>query len=325
MRRAVAFALTLMLADSTLALHGQADKPPAARPADALPLARLKADATLAVALAPGAVVVEKALWVATPSGVVVVEAGTNAAAAPVPLPGGAPCAAPARGNKAVWVPQCTARTLARVDEMSREVTTAALAVADPGGSIAACVGSVWVATEATGVIARLDPDTREVVAEVFVARDPSGVTCAGETLWVTSAAGGTLTRINAHTNEVVETIAVGPRPGRVVVGEGGVWTLNRGDHSVTRVDPATNKVVATIAVGHDVGKGDIAAGEGGLWLSAPGSPLVRIDPRANRVAQRFIGDGGGAVAVAHGSVWIAATSTTTWRVDPKLAASLRP
>jgi virginiamycin B lyase len=109
------------------------------------------------------------------------------------------------------------------------------------------------------------------------------------------------------------------------VVGEGAVWTLNRGDHSVTRVDPATNKVVATIPVGHEVGKGDIAVGEGGVWLSAPGSPLVRLDPRANRVAQRFTGEGGGAVAVAHGSVWIAAAAGTTWRIDPKLAASLRP
>lgn len=327
MRRAVAvtLTLTLLLTDSTAELLAQAEKPSSPRPADELALTRLKADATVPVALTPGAIAVEKALWVATPAGVVVVDSAKNAAAAPIVLPGGAPCATPAHGTKAVWVPQCAARTVARVDETSREVVTTAVAPADADGSIAACVGSVWMATDAKGVISRLDPETREVVAEVYVAREPSGVACGDGTVWVTSAAGGTLTRVNAHTNVVEETIAVGPRPGRVVIGEGGVWTLNRGDHSVSRVDPATNKVVATIAVGHDVGKGDIAVGEGAVWLSAPGSPLVRIDPRDNRVAQRFTGDGGGAVAVAFGSVWIAAAPGTTWRIDPKLVVSLRP
>lgn len=329
MRHAAALALTLVLMASAAAAQGGKEaKPtdPALRPPDELPLSRLKADATVPVGLTPGALAIDKALWVATASGVVVVDSVTNIAATPVALSGAAaPCATPARGNKAVWVPQCSAHTLARVDEASREVTTAPLAPADAAGSIAACVGSVWMVTDAKGVVSRLDADTREVVAEIYVAREPSGVTCADDTLWVTSAAGNTLTRINAHTNEVGETITVGPRPGRVVVGEGGVWTLNRGDSSVSRVDPATNKVVATIAVGHDVGTGDIAVGEGGVWLSAPRSPLVRIDPRDSRVAQRFTGDGGGAVAVAHGSVWIAAAAATTWRIDPKLAASIRP
>ena len=114
------------------------------------------------------------------------------------------------------------------------------------------------------------------------------------------------------------------PFPARRV-GEGAVWVVNRGDHSVTRIDPATNKVVATISVGHGIGEGDIAVGEGSVWLSAPGTPLVRIDPRANRTAQRFTGEGGGAVAVAFGSVWVATGPGTTSRFDPRLLAALRP
>ena len=93
----------------------------------------------------------------------------------------------------------------------------------------------------------------------------------------------------------------------RLAAADGAVWTLNQGDGSVTRVDTATNKAVATIAVGMDVAAGEIAAGEGSVWISAPGVPLVRIDPRTNKVAQRFSGEGGGAVLVAHGSLWLAA------------------
>jgi len=323
MRQTVSFLLIIPLVAGLAARAQEAAKGPV-RPADELPLARLKADATLALALTPGSVAAEKALWIATPAGPVSVDAATNAVSPPVPLPG-APCASLAWGLKALWVPQCAARTVARVDEASRAVTTASVPVADPAGSIATGVGSVWIASDASGVVSRLDPDTREVVAEVFVGREPAGVVFAEDALWITSAAASTVTRVEPHTNTVVETVPTGPRPGRVVVGDGAVWTLNRGDHSVTRVDPKTNKAVTTIAVGHDVGAGDIAAGAGAVWLSAPGSPLVRIDPATNRVVQRFTGPGGGAVIVAHGSVWVAAGSAVTWRLDPALVMAMRP
>jgi DNA-binding beta-propeller fold protein YncE len=141
----------------------------------------------------------------------------------------------------------------------------------------------------------------------------------------VTGGRGNRLTRINPHTNEIVDSIEVASGPARVAVAEGAVWTLNQGDGSVTRVDAATNKIVATIAIGKEIAAGDIAAGEGGVWISAPGTPLVRIDPRTNKVAQRFSGDGGGAVLVAHGSIWLAAGPQLTWRLDPKLVAGMRP
>ena len=134
---------------------------------------------------------------------------------------------------------------------------------------------------------------------------------------------GNRLTRINPHNNEIVETIEVGPKPGRLAAGEGAVWTLNRGNGSVTRVDPATNKVVATIERRQGRSGGEIAAGDGSVWISAPGVPLVRIDPRTN-AAQRFTGDGGGAILVAHGSLWLAAGPQLTWRLDPKLVAAMR-
>jgi DNA-binding beta-propeller fold protein YncE len=110
----------------------------------------------------------------------------------------------------------------------------------------------------------------------------------------------------------------------RLAVGEGAVWTLNA-DGTVTRVNPDTNKVVATIQVGGDTAKGDIDAGAGSVWVSLPGTPIVRIDPRTDRAAQRFTGEGGGAILVAHGSLWVAAGPQTTWRLDPKLVEAFRP
>lgn len=324
MRALLAVAAILLSCLAPLAQERPADPPKAPRPADELALLRATADATVAVRLTPGAVVATDTLWLATPAGLSRLD-GKTLALTTGPALDGTPCGTLAVGLGAVWAPRCGTPLVARVDEKTAAVTTVGLPLADALGSIATGIGSVWMATDANGVVSRVDPDTRAAVAEIYVAREPSSVAVADAALWITSAAGNVVTRVNPHTNEVVETIVVGPRPGRVVVGEGGVWVVNRGDHSVTRIDPATNKVVATIPVGHGIGDGDIAVGAGSVWLSAPGMPLVRIDPRSNRAVQRFTGEGGGAVAVAFGSVWVATGPGTTSRFDPLLLAALRP
>jgi YVTN family beta-propeller protein len=112
--------------------------------------------------------------------------------------------------------------------------------------------------------------------------------------------------------------------PGAIAIGEGAVWVLNRGDGTVSRIDPKSNKVSATVDVGKASGSGWIAAGEGSVWLSAPGAPLVRIDPRVNRVAQQFTGEDGGPIAVGHKALWILAKPDVLLRVDPRFVEALR-
>ena len=295
-------------------------------PSGQIPISSLKTDATLAIALAPGAAASDDAIWIPdrTAGTVVRIAAKDNSISAPIAV-GAAPCASLAVAFTSVWVPSCGDRFIARITPADLKVSAkVAIAVADPDGRIAAGVGSIWVVTDRKGLVARLDPDTNTAVAEVYVPAGAASVIFAGDALWVTSGARNQLTRISPHNNQIVETIEVGPNPGRVAGADGAVWTLNRGNGSVSRVDAATNKVVATINVGNEVAAGDIAAGEGSVWISAPGTPLVRIDPRTNKVAQRFSGEGGGAVLVAHGSLWLAAGPRLTWRLDPKLVAGMR-
>ena len=292
-----------------------------------IPISSLKTDATLAIALAPGAAASDDAIWIPDPAAgtVVRIEAKDNRIGKPVVV-GATPCASLAVAFTSVWVPACGDRIIARITPSDLKVSAkAAIAVADPDGRIASGVGSIWAITDRKGVVSRIDPDTNAAVAEIYVAGGAASVVLAGDALWVTSGGSKHLTRINPHNNQIVETIEVGPNPGRLAAADGAVWTLNRGNGSVTRVDPATNKVVATINVGAEVAAGEIAAGEGSVWISAPGAPLARIDPRTNKVAQRFSGEGGGAVLVAHGSLWLAAGPKLTWRLDPKLVAGMRP
>ena len=327
------FALVLTLAP--VIIHAQIPPTPSTtpRPPADIPLARLKADATVAVALAPGSIESDDAVWVPNRvAGTVVrVDAKDNSLGAPIAV-GAEPCASLVVAFDNVWVPLCGG-SIARADVKTMTVAEpVAIKVADGDGRIATAVGSVWAITDRKGVLSRIDPDTNKSVAEIYVAAGATAVVFGENALWITSETGpstplraGRLTRVNPHNNEIVEVIEVGPQPGRVAVGEGGVWTLNRGNGSVSRVDPATNKVVATIPAGAGVTGGEIAAGAGSVWISAPGVPLIRIDPRTNRAVQRFTGDGGGAVLVAHGSIWIAAGPQITWRLDPVLVSAMRP
>ncbi len=100
----------------------------------------------------------------------------------------------------------------------------------------------------------------------------------------MTSSDKNLVTRINAFTNIVEETIAVGPKPRFLAVGLGSVWTINQGDGTISRIDAKTNKVIATIEAGIPGGGGEIAVGEGSVWVMSFEYPVTRINPTTNTV-----------------------------------------
>jgi YVTN family beta-propeller protein len=172
---------------------------------------------------------------------------------------------------------------------------------------------------DAKGTLARIDPDTNKVVAEISVPTGSFAAAFGEGAVWVTSTDNNLLTRVNAQTNVVEETITVGPKPRFLTVGEGSVWTINQGDGTISRVDAKTNKVVATIEAGIPGPGGEIAVGEGSVWVTSFEYPITRIDPSTNKVAQQFYGEGGDAIRVGHGSVWLSnLRQANVWRLDPR-------
>jgi virginiamycin B lyase len=140
----------------------------------------------------------------------------------------------------------------------------------------------------------------------------------------VTSTEKNLLSRINPTTQTVAATIPVGPMPHFLTVGAGSVWTLNQGDGSVSRIDPGTNQVIATIKAEIPGTGGDIAFGEGFVWLTALGNPvgrpLTKIDPTTNKVVAQFVGRGGDALRVGKGAIWMCSFFLEqVWRVSLEL------
>ena len=286
-----------------------------------IPMARLQPDHVFEIPGVPDWLAIDEHVWVSnSPKHTVTrIDPKANTIVETIPV-GKNPCSGLAVGFGSLWVPNCGDPSLSRIDLKSGKVTaTLSLTIGDNEGGLSTGTGSVWLMIDGKGTLARLDPATNKAVAEIVTAPGSYAVAHADNTVWVTSTEKNLLTRVNAYTNIVEQMISVGPKPRFLAIGEGSVWTINQGDGTISRVDMKTSKVVATIEAGIPGGGGEIAVGEGSVWVTSFEYPITRIDPSTNKVAQQFYGPGGDAIRVGHGSVWLSnLRQSNVWRLDPK-------
>jgi YVTN family beta-propeller protein len=303
-------------------------RPGVKTPGVKIPIERLKPDAIFEVPGAPDWIAIDEAVWVSNKprNSVARLDPAANRVGGTF-TPGKQPCSGLAAGFGSLWVPNCGDQTIARVDLKTGAVSaTIPTGIANSEGSIVAGAESIWMLTDGKGTLARFDPATNRVVAEINLASGSFGLAFGEGAVWATSTEHDTVTRVDPNTNLVVETIAVGKRPRFIATGAGAVWALNQGDGSVSRIDPKTNKVAATIDVGVPGPGGDIAVGEGSVWVTSFEFPLSRIDPTSNTVVQQFFGKGGDAVRVGLGSVWLSNIEAgNVWRIDPRRVEATIP
>ena len=265
-------------------------------------------------------------LWVSNPgiNAVQRIDTATNKVVAEVKI--NQPVAAMTSGFGSVWVASRKDKSIARIDAKSNTVTASIpVTVADSEGSLAAGEGGIWVLTDRKGILTRIDPLTTKVVAQISVKPNSFAAMVGFGSVWITNTGAarskepGSVQRIDPKTNTVVATIPGRAQPRFLAVGEGGVWVLNQSDGTVSRIDPDTNKVVATIDVGVPGFGGDIAAGEGFVWVRANRYLLSAIDPKTNQVVKRFGPPAGsGAVRAGGGKVWVSAHDVNKlWGIDP--------
>jgi virginiamycin B lyase len=237
------------------------------------------------------------------------------------------PCAGFAVAGGTLWSPSCEDHAIYRIDLMTNQVVAkVAVTPANTEGGIAFGAGSVWAPSDPKGMVSRIDPGTNHVIAEIQVPPGSYTAVFGYGRVWVSSTDKSVVSVIQPATNEVVAEIPVGPNPRFLAAGEGYVWTLNQGDGTVSKIDPGTQKMAARIEAGVPGPGGDIAAGEGAIWVSQRTVPITRIDPASNRVIAQFRGAGGDAMRVGHGYVWLSnGREGTIWRLLPeKLTGSAR-
>lgn len=237
---------------------------------------------------------------------------------AEVPL--GHPCGAMSIAAGSLWVADCGAGTVNRIDIASGKlVASIYTGIANPKGelNVAEGDGSVWVANNPNGEVARIDPATNAITARITVDPGTWYLSFGLGQLWAVSADEQTLQRIDPATNKVTGRTKVGTMPGFLIAGEGAVWVQEQGDGTVARIDPASVAVTGRIKVGDNLKWGDIDTGDGKVWLrTTDDQEFVVIDAASSAIVARLGAPvGSGALRITPKGVWTTAHDehTLTW------------
>ncbi len=210
-----------------------------------------------------------------------------------------------------VWVTNLPANKVLRVDAGSNEIV-ATIPLSKGGANccaqvLAAGAPGVWAADD--GLVSRIDPATNAVVDEL----DGLTIAVGAGTLWIWDATKG-LRKLDPATNSVVQTmrfsrVSADADFSTVAVGADAVWVANLIDKTVWRIDPGAARLTDVISVGHP--PGDVAIGEGGVWVAGADGTVVRIDPRTRAVTKAialgvYPPNSWSSIAAGLGAVWVA-------------------
>jgi len=234
------------------------------------------------------------------------------------------PCTPMDAGFGAVWSGDCSApRSVVRIDPNSMQVTGQVEVPFSDEGSVAAGEGAVWMVGDGEGcagcLLYRIDPETMDITDTYEMPEASFAARAAFGAVWVTVPGADVVLRIDPETGQIEQEIATGNGPRFLAVGEGGVWVMTAGDGGVAHIDPASGSVVASIAVDSGfIAGGDIAVGEGYVWVRDIDQMVARIDPSTDRVVE-WLGPprGSGGVAAGSGNLWVSAHDALTIYLVP--------
>jgi len=252
--------------------------------------------------------VTPSAIWVGASGGNAVhaIDPATRQEIAAVPLPGEA-CAGLSARDGALWVPLCgagDARGLARIDLPSRSLTRVLPFGPEEEGGVAAGSGFVWIVTGERQLL-QIEAASGKIRRRIVLPPKSFNPLLAENSLWITNFGGNRLIRLDPRSGKILGSTPTGPSPRFLTAGAGSIWTLNQGDGSVTRIDAKTGSPLATIALGVPGHGGDIAFGDGKVWVTMAGVPLTAIDPATNQPVSQWVGSGGDSLKVDAGVIWL--------------------
>ena len=228
------------------------------------------------------------------------------------------PCGAMTIADGSLWVADCAAANLVRIDlATAKRVATIPTGIANRAGelNVASGAGSVWVASAKQGAVSRIDPATNKVVATVKVDPDTWYLAFGFDALWAVSPTTQSVQKIDPATNTVVASAKLGAQPGFLAAGEGGVWIQEQGDGTLAKVDPDTGAFVRRIKVDETLKWGDIDTGGGKVWLrTTDGQTFVAVDAATMDIdARRGEPVGSGALRYTPEGVWTSAHDKHTF------------
>jgi virginiamycin B lyase len=205
--------------------------------------------------------------------------------------------------------------TVVRVDTGSGTVA-ARVPMPSPGlrpeSSLAVTDDAVWALVDGDDADNRLlvaiDPATDSVRDTFRAPRAAEAIRGGFGSLWVATSQ-QSVVRVDPADGSTQATVDTGIGSRFMTVGDDAVWVMNQDDGTVSRIDPDTDTVVATVQVSDGrIPGGDIAAGDGAVWVRSESELATAIDVATDEVV-RVLGPaaGSGSIAVTPNAVWITA------------------
>jgi sugar lactone lactonase YvrE len=203
--------------------------------------------------------------------------------------------------------------------------------VAREPNSITVTKDRVFVLSNKDGRIVVLDASTGEPVRQIPTSQGGTAVTAGFGSIWALKESTDMLLRYKRSNGNRIGPaiqIAVGERPVIVTAGEKAVWVgvrqldgrRNGSGESLVRILPNLTKPAQT-PIDIPGGVGDVAVGEGAVWVTNTfSSSVTRVDPNdLDDLRQIRIGGTPNGVAVGEGSVWVAVEQEKALvRVSPR-------
>ena len=132
----------------------------------------------------------------------------------------------------------------------------------------------------------------------------------------------GSVAFLDARSGRIVGDLPAGPGVGFVRSGLGWIWEMENAG-VLLQINRRTRHLTRSISVG--VNAGDVAVGEGAVWITdANSQTLLRVGPQYGDVTRIRLPAGGlskpgvgGGVAVGAGSVWVAQGLSRIARINP--------
>lgn len=234
------------------------------------------------------------------------------------------PCYGIGIGLDQVWVLNCKSQTLTRINPRSNRVDLRIPVSIDPAGEggIAVSRTGVWFVSNQDGhssTLTQVSARTGHTVRKIAVGKDSAVVKLGWGSVWIISSGEGKVYRVNPALGKVTAKIPVHAGPRFATVGAGSLWVMSQSDGSISRINPLTNKVSALIQAQVPGAGGEIAHGGGFIWATMNGTPVIRIDPRHNRVLAEYGNyKNADAIRFGFGSVWVSDHGKgELWRIDP--------
>jgi DNA-binding beta-propeller fold protein YncE len=222
-----------------------------------------------------------------------------------------------------VWVANQGDGTVTRLDARSAKPVGAPVEVFDAPFRLTGAEGRVWAISGSASEAAQIAVGGAQPTVEtVALPSDPYDIAGGEGSVWIAAHASGP--------REAGRLIALDPASRRrraslpvtasligVATGHGSVWALE--DRGVlVRVGPDGSAGVATVDVGP--GGSAVITDSEAVWVANAGAGrLLRVDPEANRVAERIAVRSTGDVALAAGGGsiwWIDRDRGTVSRID---------